>query len=361
MVVLGWRAARPALVVTIASAAFACSYFPSHEEVFTPVPLALGDVRVTEGDTTYVLGGVGYEIVAPRRDLLPDAKLELDRASREFIRIFEVDPPPIVVRLLDSLPPRLRADSAPPPLGPRVLPVLVPRVRKGFENDPRFRRPPAVARAAARGWFAAYVDTRFAKDTTGRPAPLPYLAGEDPRLPDWLEDAVPAMIAGSSMVEFRVAQLADRPKELLPLRELFAAQRPGAARTADSAAASPSVTGAPTSAPGAPPRDDATVERAQAGWDDPRTRGRRMSPEVERVMRFTAQSLSVAQFLAEREGPAFMGRITDRLLDGGTMTTALGDAHSVPNDLDALDAAWRTWLQTQAEARKARRGSNNNE
>jgi hypothetical protein len=352
MTLMFWRAA---LLAMIASASAACSYFPSHEEVFTPVPLALGDVRVTDGDTTYALGGVGYEVVAPRRNLLPDAKQELDRASREFVRIFEVDPPPIVVRLLDSLPRGLRADSAAPSLGPRVLPVLVPRVRKGFEDDPRYRRPPAVGRAAARGWFAAYVDTRFAKDTTSSPAPLPYLAGEDPRIPDWLEEAVPAMIAGSSMHEFFVARLADQ-KDLLPLRELFTARRPGAARAADSVAKIRPVTGAATAAPGSLPPEDASVERAEAIWDDPRTRGRRMPAETERVMRFGAQSLSVAQFLAEREGRAFIGRITDRLLDGGTMTSALGDARAVPSDPDALDAAWRNWLQTQAEARRSRRG-----
>jgi hypothetical protein len=337
-----------ALLVVGTSLSWACSYFPSHEEVFTPVPLSLGDVRVTDGDTTYVLGGVGYEIVAPRRNLLPDAKQELDRASRGFIRIFEVDPPAIVVRLLDSLPPRLRADSA-PALGPRVLPVLVPRVRQGFEDDPRYRRTPPVARAAARGWFAAYVDTRFAKDTTKPPAPLPYFAGEDPRIPDWLEDAVPAMITGSPMYEFFVAQLAEHPKELLPLRELFSAQHPASARTADSAATG---TAAPAAvAGGGAVSANPAVTRAEAVWDDPRTRGRRMNAEAERAMRFTAQSLSVAQFLAEREGPAFIGRITDRLLDGGTMTSALRDARTAPSDIDELDQAWRTWLQGQAGRR----------
>src|ERR687889_767805 len=73
------------------------THFPARDEVFKPIPLDVGERRVTGGDTAWAVGGDGYELVVPDRELLPDGKRALDYAAREFARTFGVLPPPVVV------------------------------------------------------------------------------------------------------------------------------------------------------------------------------------------------------------------------------------------------------------------------
>jgi hypothetical protein len=351
----------PLLVLPLAGGCAAFQqWFPRHEDVFKPVPLTIGEPRVVDGDTAYVLRGAGYELVAPRRELIPDTRDELDRVSRQFVRMFEVEPPPIVVSLFDSLPRRApAADTAALPLGPRVIPVLIPRPPRPRRGDPNPRLRVPVAGPVARGWFAAYVDTRYAADrgsapdTAPRP-PLPYRAGEDPRLPDWLETGVAAVLIGSPAQELRIAQLAEqlerRPENVMPLRQLFSANRPRRARP-DSARAERDAR-----------RDRrGEMEGPEDVADDPalapepgmrRARRGRPTAEMEAAARFAVQSYAVTQFFADREGPAFVGRIVDRLLDGATIADVLQrDTRTVPDDIDQLDADWRRWLRERAPRR----------
>src|SRR5215208_342124 len=86
------------------------SRFPSHEDVFKPVPLTIGELRVEGADSTYVLAGRGYEIVAPSREMLSDAEKAVDAVSRAYVRYFDAEPRPIVVRLLPVR--RDRSDAA---------------------------------------------------------------------------------------------------------------------------------------------------------------------------------------------------------------------------------------------------------
>src|SRR5688572_28752378 len=73
--------------------------FPSREEVFKPIPVTIGDTRVIGDDTVYVLESPEYELVAPMRELLPDARKALDHTAREYRRVFGDDPQRIVVEL----------------------------------------------------------------------------------------------------------------------------------------------------------------------------------------------------------------------------------------------------------------------
>jgi len=57
------------------------------------------------------------------------------------------------------------------------------------------------------------------------------------------------------------------------------------------------------------------------------------------------------QFLARREGRAFVGRLVDRVLDGATVEAALADARSLPASLDALDRTWRVWVAQREDVR----------
>src|SRR5688572_19688217 len=56
--------------------------FPSRDEVFKPIPVTIGDPRIIGDDTIYVLETPEYELLAPIRDLLPDARKALDHTAR---------------------------------------------------------------------------------------------------------------------------------------------------------------------------------------------------------------------------------------------------------------------------------------
>ena len=60
---------------------------------------------------------------------------------------------------------------------------------------------------------------------------------------------------------------------------------------------------------------------------------------------FRAQSVAFALFLAEHEGREYLGTLLDRLLSGETAATALAAAPTLPDDLTAIEKAWREWVR----------------
>jgi hypothetical protein len=66
--------------------------------------------------------------------------------------------------------------------------------------------------------------------------------------------------------------------------------------------------------------------------------------DEERGRLFYAQSFALVEFLAETEGPEFIGTLAAALARGESLGTALLTATRVPQDLTALDVAWRDWL-----------------
>ena len=121
--------------------------FPRHEDVFTPIPISLGEQHVRGPDTTYTLAGPGYELVARSREPLPDAKTALESAEAGFRRVFGQEPPAVVVTLRARAPRERgeRADSAqqpdtasllPPDDRPRVNVFVAPPLDP---RDPRSR------------------------------------------------------------------------------------------------------------------------------------------------------------------------------------------------------------------------------
>lgn len=299
--------------------------FPARDEVFKPIPVTIGEPRVSGTDTTYVLETPEYELIAPVRALLPDARRALDNTVREYRRVFGDAPQRIVVELRvvprDRVADGWTGDTIEPAEGPRraIAPAVVP--------DKRSSRPPVVLAQfltvrAARAWLLAHADYRAGR----APVPNDRRSLDDARLPDWIEDALQDLIAGSPVQEMYVDRLAERADEV-SLRELLESPRPEPARDAQRRAQLP-----PTSS-------TRPAGGVFMGGPPSRDRGKLEGAEL-----FRAQAISFALFLAEHEGREYLGRLTDRLLSGESARTALAAAPSLPDELDGLEKEWKKWL-----------------
>src|SRR5919108_1204431 len=315
------------LLLLVLGVLSACSslreMFPAREEVFKPIPVTIGEPRIVGSDTVYVLESPEYELVAPMRELLPDARKALDQTVREYRRVFGDEPRKIVVELRPVSRDRVSEgwipDTVEPADEPRraVAPVIM--------TEKRSRPPVAPAgflmMRAARAWLLARADYRV-----GRPSQAAPRFGDDTRIPDWIEDAVTDLVGGSPAQELYVMRLAERA-ETLSLRDILESARPEPAKDAERRAQLP-----PTAA---------TRPAGGVFMGGPPTRDR---GKLEGAELFRAQAVAFAIFLAEHEGREFLGALTDRLLSGETAASALAAAPTLPDELPAIEKAWKEWM-----------------
>ena len=317
----------------------ACSYFPSHEDVFVPVPLSIGEARVVGGDTSWVLAERAFEVVAPRQEMLPEAKRALEESAEQFRAIFGVMPARVTVALHepggrrgrddagDSV--RIAADTAAGAMGDagegsaEVIPLMVPRLDERSRMAARPRLLPLAP--VARAWLAAYVDARAGTPRLRAAWTAEGVRADDPRLPDWLEDGVVQLVAASPIGEPALMMLARQRSSLVPLRELFSMPRPAARGGHDALVGSERLTGGPED------------RRALFG------------EEMDASRRFAVESYGVARFLAEREGRAFLGAVVDRVVGGESLSAALAMAKRAPADPEGLQRDFERWLEEEYE------------
>ena len=314
-----------ALLVVSACSSFR-ETFPTHEQVFVPVPLTVGEARVVGGDTSWVLAEAGYEIVAPRRELLPDARRALEGAAEQFREIFGVAPVRVTVALHE---PRGRDDEAPawPAVEGEgeVIPLPIPATPSSARM--RARPRPLPLAPVARAWLAAYADVRAGTPRL-RSAWVPDAPpADDPRLPDWLEDGIVGIVAGLPARDALLAELARDRARALPLSRLFSMPRPAASREALG--------------------EDPVAAR-------PEERRALLGGELEGARLFAVQSYGVSRFVAEREGRAMLGAMVDRVIAGETALAALGAAKHLTPDDALLQREWERWLQEESEGGRRR-------
>lgn len=297
----------------------ACQYFPSHEDVYVPVPLRIGDVRIDGTDTSYVLTGVGYEVVAFAREVLLEARPELEGAAVAFRRHFGTDPR--VVRIhYDPVEDRSfrsarmqRGDTLPQPTGRRGAGEIRVKVARPRERGDPLRLPP-VAAALAQEWIMAFERSAGAGATGDADVPRDASA---PALPAWFRAGAAELIARSPRQTAHLSMLRRQLDEAPALEEFFRATSP-----------EPVDTGAAR-----PPR---------------RVPSRGMMQRLDQVGLWTAQSIAVTRYLADREGPEYIGTVAERLLGGEDILEITRSARSLPATPGALDEAWRAWLEAVA-------------
>jgi hypothetical protein len=146
-----------------------------------------------------------------------------------------------------------------------------------------------------------------------------------PLIPDWLDEAGATLSESKATQAERRKYILDNFGSVIPLATLFRAEHPALPGLR-------SMAEAQRQAGAAGPQQVGPVSvRVQRGMDS-------MDPGM-----FYAQSLSVAEFLAEREGPAFLDRVLDATLRGQSMDEVLQAATKLPKSVAELHREWSAW------------------
>jgi hypothetical protein len=333
-------------IVAVTQAAAGCSRFVWHEDPFTPDPAPMTEVVAAAGDTTYVLRGASYYLLAPQRSALWNRDV-LDDVAWRYRSLFKEDPPVIAIRLDTAA--AAGGDSTTwrgVPLA-RVAPR--PRPNAGREKSKNARdgqamddsvrarlfAGPMLAATVAETWLKART-VEAARSSDSQPGgPMPSAATRAP-LPAWVEAGALRILGSSGAAVRAAAELKAEPKGIVPLVSLFVVgwqARPNALEIVRSGA-------------GRFEMDEEDRRQESVA----RQRGQRGPPAGVSPV-FIAQSVSVLTFLNDRD-PGFVARLADALPRGNAVATVLATSTTLPHDVASLDAAWRQWLQrTQKKVR----------
>ena len=311
------RLTAPLVVVACAGCAGMQGMFPRHEEVFIPLESRTGEMRVVGTDTSYVLQGEGFRVVTADRRLLESVKEPLDEVAASYRRYFGTAPREVRIRLVGMEGSR-RPDSAflrPDSVGTVVLPVRILDDRQRAMTRGWGSRG-GITRPVVRAWLAALGDSVGAGPAAG------VTTGAGPRrgLPDWAVQALPALITGEPAPELMVVRAAQAADRLIPLRDVVTGIRP-------------------------------TPDSASRGRDD----DRRLPPLTASSL-FDAEAVSIAEYIAQREGRPFLGRAAALMATGATFDEVLLQGRNIPRDIDGFERDWREWLAKQAAEASERAG-----
>lgn len=324
-------AAYAAALPLLAGCSSVRSRFATHDDMFPPVPISLGEPRVVEGDTAWTLSGRGFELASRRRDALEPASTALESAAIGYRRFFARDPQPVVLVTLRERDAKPAADSALRSLAAGRTVVTLPAPPTAEEQEEAMRDRDAVM--VRRGWSVAPVIRAWMGAQNGAP--------------NWLALALLDIVGESPDHDMMVSLLALQADRAMPLAEFLAAPVP-------------STTPRDSAAPGGAERASSTNgagERARRGPPPREARdGRSGVPQLSGARLYRAQALAMTQFLIVREGPEFAGRVADALRSGRPLEAALEGATSVPRTTAEFERAWKAWLATQRFEREGRRG-----
>jgi hypothetical protein len=226
-------------VFILAAAGFAFVGCRSHHVTeVTPAMLAAvhADVRLVDGETTFVTRGRSYELIGRTKADLAIVQPLLDRDRTVMGRAFGDSLAPVTVSVR-----RIAADG-----GPFVLAAPVPQttttpVVEVTLVDPNARREQNGRKSSAsaqptlemihareslpviRAWLSAR-----ASALTKKPAPSTEANGEadDPRVPGWTELAIASLAGDSATLDHEIEVLSERPDLLYPLSSFLTMPRP---------------------------------------------------------------------------------------------------------------------------------------
>jgi len=331
---------RIAALVTATQGVISCSRFVWHEEPFTPDPAPANETLVTGSDTTYVLRGAAYYLLASQRAALWNREV-MDDVAWRYNTLFGEAPPVIAVRL-DSV--ATANDTATTFRGVPLATVVLRRrgaetpgkskqhekERSAAEDSARIRlfAGPMLSATAAETWLCARaVDAARGPDS--QPGGPSRATVSRPAMPAWIEASALRILGNTGAVDHSIAKLKADSRNIMPLASLFAVgwpSRPNAVEIVRTGANGYDL-------------DDVDLRQAEAT----RARNRRDGGASVSPL-FIAQSVSVLTFIHERD-PVLVGRLADELSRGVPIPDVLASSKTLPHDVAGLDTAWREWLK----------------
>jgi hypothetical protein len=319
--------------------AVGCSRFVWNEDPFTPDPAPATEIIASPGDTTYVLHGSSYYLLAPQREALWNRAV-MDDVAWRYRALFRESPPTIAIRLDTA---GRAGDTAKTwrdvPLAIAAPARVVPSPARSkrdpealAEDSIRMRMivGPLLAATAARAWLDARVHA--ARESDSRPGGSEAPSSGNAALPAWIDAGVARLLGNASASDRANAQLRSSQKGIIPLDSLFGVawhRRPNAMDVVET-----------------PQRQLDAIDADGGGH-----RQGRIGTGVPGVSHlFVSQAVSVLGFIRERD-PALVGRLADELARGTPVARVLASSTTLPHDVAAVDAEWRNWLKRSARRR----------
>lgn len=280
---------------------------------YKPVPVAnaIGEERaVLAGDSVNVHRDDRFEVYGPSPEAVYDGYEQLNRAFRSFERHFGTRAPRLAFVLsrdsaaaIDSVTARSFRD--------REF-LLVQYVRpRSVRSHTRYGGLDyggvlwPIAPTAARVMLA-----RFAEDRLPSDAARPDSALLD-RLPLWYRAAVIHLVGDAGTIANDMEYVREHRNQWQALGDLLMLRR---AASADSLL-------------------------------DPTRRSE--TDELTRII--AAQSSTFGRFLAEREGPAVIGRLGAGYLAGRSLNELISEFHTAPHSIPELERRWRAWIEARED------------
>jgi hypothetical protein len=279
--------------------------------VYRPVLVAnaIGDSTTSIAATTvHVYRTDEYEIYGPTTMSVSTAEQQVNRAYREFVKHFGVQPPAMAMIIADS-----EFAISPSDVGTfakrRIHTFVYVRPHnlrdiEGVSSDTPEDEIWPVSQRVARELLTAYVSARrsLPPEVESRAHTGDYHL--DP-LPNWYVDAVVALLgdpgAPDRVMDWLRGHLADAP----PVATLLD-MHPPATGAADT-----------------------------------------MGASHERRTLIGAEGIALTLFLVEREGPRIVGRLADAFLAGRTARDVVAQSRHVPQNDRDLERVWRTWVRDE--------------
>jgi hypothetical protein len=349
--------------VCLAVLAAACASHGRTPENAIPLSSIQADLRLVGTETTWVAHGPGYELAVRAKPAIALVQPEL---NAEFAMLARVFPSDTGSRLT------IAVRQAQPEGQPFVLAAPVPATARGpvvevVLPDPKARRgapAPGVSidrnptAPVTRAWLSAH-----ASRITQTPAHFAQGRGEveDPRVPAWAQDAIPALVE-DSIVPRLAPRLAAHLESLIPLATFFTIPRlpdigplnarAGAeGRGGGSAPAGGRGGGGSMGGGGGGGGRGGRGGRGGGGGGGGNAGGRsgggaRTAPALQGGALFAAQAALLGHFLANRHGYDFVGALIDAQLANKPIDDVLTDRHITT--LASMDMDWQQWLSEMA-------------
>ncbi len=273
---------------------------------YKPVPVAnaIGEeMTVLAGDSVNVFRNDRFEVYGPNPEAVYDGYEQMNRAVRSFERHFGARAARLAVILYrDSLGP---LDSG-----------TVRSIReRGFTVVP-YLRPRNAGRRSYRvidyggvSWPIAPTAARemlrlFAEGKVGA------TSGAMDRFPVWYRAAVIHLVGDAGTIANDLEFIRETRGQWQPLKTLLSLV-------------------VPTS------KEDAMLDPL------------RRNDASDHLRMVAAQSSTFGRFLAEREGPAVIGRIGAGYLSGRSLTEIIAAFHTAPKNVEELESRWTAWVETR--------------